>query len=796
MDKQATKRTFPKLGEVSLREAASGCVWALIAFLLGQARLPFDTYPLGIALLCAARQRVWWMLCGLCASAFAAGAGVSPWVRLAASIFAAGVRILVRLTLDPPAREETVPFLERVRALATPSGRAALFGESLMLRMATACAAAFLMSVWAIVAGEYRYHDLFGGFLAMTVAPLFCLAVAPFFDPAERQKPSVHWEIAAGLLLVSICFAMRETDLFGISVSAFLAFVLTLVVTRQLGLGRGALIGLGCGLCVAPLYAPLFCIAAGISGLLWAKSATAAVTLSALLGMVWGGYVDGLTALIKLVPALVCGAIFVLSADRLGLLPGEGGHVPILLRRRAAAPDAATAAIAAQRAESAEARMQALSDTFSALSQVCYNLSDRLRRPGVIELRRVCDEACDRYCRTCTNRDLCWEREYGSTVDVLGKLTIELHGAGKASEATVPDYLRRRCPSMAAILDDINDGCARLWAEVARGDRTEVFAVDYEAVSAILAETLAAEQADYAVDEALTERVRALAARLDLGARGILAYGGRRKQIIAEGLDLRRSGMGVDDLRAAFAECCGFSLTTPVFEIRDDLVSMRLCTARHYTVESVKCTASADAAEACGDSILTFESSGNDCFYALISDGMGSGREAALTARICTMFLEKMLASGNRRETALRLLNAFVRAKGIECSATIDLMELDLISGRASFIKSGAAPSYVRRDGNLFKLQSKTVPIGIMRALDAEQLCFDIEPGDIIIMLSDGIAQSFEESVWLLDLLSCGWDEADDLTTVAEKILAGAAANNARPDDRSVALIRIGSMSD
>ena len=147
-----------------------------------------------------------------------------------------------------------------------------------MLCMATACAAAFLMSVWAFVAGEYRYHDLFGGFLAMTVAPLFCLAVAPFFDPAERQKPSVHWEIAAGLLLVSICFAMRETDLFGISVSAFLAFVLTLVVTRQLGLGRGALIGLGCGLCVAPLYAPLFCIAAGISGLLWAKSATAAVT--------------------------------------------------------------------------------------------------------------------------------------------------------------------------------------------------------------------------------------------------------------------------------------------------------------------------------------------------------------------------------------------------------------------------------------------------------------------------------------------------------------------------------------
>lgn len=788
MDKQKTwKNALPKLKEETLRDGASGCGWALFAFLLGQAQLPFSTYPLGIALLCAARQRAGWMLIGLCASAFTGGA--SPWVRVCAYLFATAVRILARLTLDPPHRLANQPFLARVRALATPAGRAALFGESLMLRMATACVSAFLISIWAIVAGGYQYYDLFGAFLAMVTAPVACLVYAAFFAPEQRGTKA--WEAAAGGLLCSVCYAVRGVSLFGISAAAFLAFTLTLVVTRQCGIGRGAVLGGLCGLCVEPIYAPLFCIAAGTAGLLWPKSATAAVTLSAVLGMVWGGYVDGLEALIRLVPALVCASILVLSADRLGLFPADSLGNGILSLRRAREQQNAAATVAEQRAESAEARMAALSDTFSALSQVCYNLSDRLRRPGVIELRRVCDEACDRYCQTCTNRDLCWEQEYGSTVDVLGKLTIELHGAGKATPGTVPEYLRHRCPSMGAILDDINQNCARLWAEVSRNDRTEVFAVDYEAVSTILAETLAAEQADYAIDEALTERVRALSARLGLGAKSILAYGGRRKQIVAQGLDLRRSGLGVDDLRQAFAECCGFDLTTPVFEIKDDLVSMRLCTARRFAVECVRVAAAADDNEACGDSIHTFESGMQDCFYALISDGMGSGREAALTARICTMFLEKMLCSGNRRETALRLLNSFVRAKGIECSATIDLMELDLISGRAAFIKSGAAPSYVRRDGNLFKLQSKTVPIGIMRALDAEQLCFDVEPGDVIIMLSDGIAQSFEESVWLLDLLSCGWAETDDLETVAQKILAGAAQNNARPDDRSVALIRV-----
>ncbi len=790
MDKQKTAK---KTNDTALREGGMGLAFALIAFLLGQAELPFHTYPLGLSLLCAARQRVVWILAGLSAAAFAAEG--EPWARLISCVMSVGIRILARIFLDPPAKQETLSVSARLRALVTPSGRTGLFGESLTLRMATACVSAFLVSVWAIVAGGYRYYDLFGAFVAITAAPLGTLLFSFLFDVERRG--TVLWEGAAVGLIVSLCYAVREIEIFGISLVVFLTFILTLTVAREMGIGRGAIVGVLCGLCVHPLYAPLFCIAACTAGLLWERSPTAAIVLPAVFGILWGGYVDGMMALLKLVPALMSGAIFVLSAERLGLFPTtENGSPAVRLGlaalRQTRDRESAEHAVAAQRVESAEARMEALSETFSALSQVCYNLSDRLRRPGVVELRRVCDEACDRYCRTCTSQSLCWEREYGSTVDVLGKLTVELHGAGRASEACVPEYLRRRCPSMPAILEDINRGCARLWADLSRGDRTEVFAVDYEAVATILSETLAAEQADFAVDEALTAEVRACAEKLNLAARGVLAYGGRRKQIIAEGLDLRRSGMGVDDLRRAFSAVCGFSLTTPVFEIRDDLISMRFCTARRFTAEYVHRAASAEEKEACGDSVVLFESPRTDCFYALISDGMGSGREAALTARICTMFLEKMLASGNRRETALRLLNAFVRAKGLECSATVDLMELDLISGRASFLKSGAAPSFVRRGENLFKLQSKTVPIGIIRALDAEQLCFDVEAGDVIVMLSDGIVQSFEESVWLLDLLSCSWEDGDELDTVAEKILLGAAQHNVRPDDRSVALIRIG----
>jgi hypothetical protein len=154
----------------------------------------------------------------------------------------------------------------------------------------------------------------------------------------------------------------------------------------------------------------------------------------------------------------------------------------------------------------------------------------------------------------------------------------------------------------------------------------------------------------------------------------------------------------------------------------------------------------------CGDAIVSFEAEGK--YYMLISDGMGSGREAALTSGVCAAILQRLIGAGAGLETSLKMLNNIIRAGERECSATVDIAEIDLLTGKARFIKSGAAPSFVLRGGSIFRLQSKTVPIGILRALDAEMIRFDILPGDRVVMLSDGAARSYEEVPWLLDMMT------------------------------------------
>ena len=193
--------------------------------------------------------------------------------------------------------------------------------------------------------------------------------------------------------------------------------------------------------------------------------------------------------------------------------------------------------------------------------------------------------------------------------------------------------------------------------------------------------------------------------------------------------------------------------------------------------------------EPCGDAITAFEADGR--YYMLISDGMGSGREAALTSSVAAMFLERMLTSGASMETSLKMLNKLIRAGERECSATIDLAQIDLNTGEARFVKSGAAPSFIIRDGSIYRLQSKTVPIGIIRALDAEMIKFDVEEGDIIVMLSDGVARSFEECPWLLDMLSSDPDILEGSPrSAAEKIVRSAAVRGSA-DDITAGVIRI-----
>ena len=84
-----------------------------------------------------------------------------------------------------------------------------------------------------------------------------------------------------------------------------------------------------------------------------------------------------------------------------------------------------------------------------------------------------------------------------------------------------------------------------------------------------------------------------------------------------------------------------------------------------------------------------------------------------------------------------------------ESLSTIDVATVDLYTGQTQFLKAGAAPSFVYRDGSVVKVESASMPAGILKGVDFAKSRLKLHQGDWIIMVSDGMLLNGSE--WIFD---------------------------------------------
>lgn len=782
-----------------LRRAVRGALYVMLGWVLGGCRMAFGTYPLGVAAVCAVPGGGIAVVIGAVASAFALTD--RGGLLTGAYLIALALRLLTRLLLDRVSIPEDATPTERMRIFA-----ASALGESRQLRMTAGAVCGFLVSLFGLIGGGFHYYDLFGAVFSILFTPAAVLAMCYSLDGSGWRR-----SLGRGALMCALTFSLRTTAVFGVSVAVFGLFFAVLYISARRGTVHGAAIGLACGVVFDPVCAPIFVLAAIIQGLLGPLSTLLSVGTALGAALLWGLYMNGLSALTQLLPGLVLAASAYCGASRVGWL--ERGEAFWLdadgtdASDEALAPHMTVLDSSAVRLGESEARLRDMSAAFESLSRVFYELSDRVRRPGRLDLGRVCDSVLDRHCPGCPRRELCWGIEYGLSLELVAQLAAALSDHGHVTPEQLVPRLRTRCRDIEVICREANTEVGQLTEAALRSEKLGLFALDYEAMSRLLCEAVEEQRQEYSHAGQLTVAVsRALEA---MGLSGeLMVYGGRRR-VIRLGLAVELAHLDGGQLRRCLEAAVGCRLEEPVFELSDGRVTATLTTRRCCSVARVGLCVSADEGSPCGDSMCMFED-GRDRFYALLSDGMGSGSEAAFCSGLVTTFLERMLTAGNGVVTSLRMLNSVLRSKGggwsTECSATVDLLTLDLLNGRASVIKSGAAPTYVRRGGDVFRLGAETVPLGILGALDARRTSLELVCGDVVIMVSDGVSDAAvpqgraatdedigAPSEWLEDVLSLEWD--DDLDVMARRIVGRAQSvggnHGGSCDDLSVLLVRV-----
>lgn len=746
----------------------------------------------------------------------------SPWER--------GKR--AGATTDGPPDDATEDALEEETLPPPLPAHLHLFSEHPFLRALCGALCGFAAGTICLFMGGIHVYDLLSALIMVFVTPAATILFTACFGSAgETLLFSRHplrdasgapgvWSVGgrnliarfhlmpliscAGLLF-SLCFCARDmsfalgTPYLTIHTGVLLATLFTLSATSRLGLLPGLAVALLVGVGTGADALPLFLLMAAIYAFLRSISHPSAVLGGVVAGGIWCAAMSGLEGFLWQLPTLCVSAPLFFLFERLW------DKLPLSTTGEEQAESDFVLAV------TGELRLQAGRERLESLSQALLDMSSRLAKMGTEQEMACAEKACRMgilaVCTTCRDRTTCQVSE-----QIEHTFLSRIRRGQRPDTSALPAELTAACTHTEVMVSEIDHRLALMTEEQVRGGKTEVMALDYAHMAHLLADAAAEDPTDTYCNRVMADRVYEYLSGLGVAVQGVVVCGRRERRVIVRGSHMERLRAQAADIAGRLGDLCEARLSAPTFEGPEEACIMTLCSLPGVTVKFSGSTIPADhdgpippplggtmpgrttrytPPPVCGDHIAIFR---NDraCFYALISDGMGSGETASAVSEICAAFLERMLSAGSRVEISMRMLNSFLCARGSdpmeECSATVDLMELDTAYGHAVFAKSGAAPTYVIRNGTVYKLRSKSQPLGILHDSRPQLLRFRMHPGDVVVMVSDGVTRGNDECPWLLDLLSDPLPESMDSLRV--DILRRAMASGS-PDDLSAIAIRI-----
>ncbi|NLN81795.1 MAG: SpoIIE family protein phosphatase [Clostridiales bacterium] len=440
-------------------------------------------------------------------------------------------------------------------------------------------------------------------------------------------------------------------------------------------------------------------------------------------------------------------------------------------------------------------RLDYASKAMKEVAQTVDAVSSKLAGLSAPDLGTVYRSVSDDVCRVCGLRMQCWDNQFNNTMQAFNELTPVLREKGAAVREDVPKALAHRCKRMDEVLRKINtgyleyavrEGAWRRLSEI-RGVVTDQFAGMSDMLDELSQDFSKTER----VDSDAATRVVAVCEENGLTVQDAVCMLGRGGRMTVEilacdtGIRLNR-----EKWQREIGDACGRELDHPVVTRLGDFIKIAMTEKPMFTVTSGSAQLQCTGERLCGDAYETF-TDGSGRWYAVLSDGMGSGGRAAVDGAMASGLTSRLIQAGFGPDSVIRMVNSALMVKsGDESLATLDILSLDLFSGKIEFRKAGASPSLLCSMGRVSRIEKSSLPVGILRDIRAERSEDTLVDDDILLMCSDGVFSGGVE--WVEERLRSFNAKSDSLRTLVEDIsLTARRMQEEHEDDITVLAIQV-----
>ncbi len=393
-------------------------------------------------------------------------------------------------------------------------------------------------------------------------------------------------------------------------------------------------------------------------------------------------------------------------------------------------------------------------ESFNGLSKIFARMSSAQKSLSAEQMGRIHNELTGSLCVNCNQCALCWEKEESPMYSYLSYMLQSLLRTGEPDHEIVVQ-MQEYCPYTDAVIQEAMRIFEKARLNLAWYNRLlenrEIIAQQLDAMAYIM-EDCASETVE------ITQESRSFLAEVKYRAkeRGVTLknqhlYENKEKRwrLTCEAHAKNGNCISMKELTKAVSAGLERAMQPhrnerALISPQGGIVTFEEDTCFHETHAMAKRVK--DGGHISGDN-YSFLELDNGQMAMMLSDGMGSGSRACKESELVLELLEKFLEAGFSEETALKMMNSAMVIRGEDdLYSTVDICSLDLYTGGCEIYKIGAAATFIKHRDYTERVESSSLPVGVTHRMEITKVKKQLEHGDFLVMVSDGVIEYLQET--------------------------------------------------